>query len=71
MQGVVAMFNSKKFYGFIKPEDGSHDVFVHGHDLLDVGELIPGDLVEYDIGTDKRTGKTRAQNVRIVKEAAA
>lgn len=64
--GIVKWFNPEKGYGFIRPEDGSADVFVHisavqkaGHTTLDEGarvsyELLPG-----------RSGKMSAENLRV------
>lgn len=45
--GTVKFFNSSKGFGFITPEDGSKDVFVHINGLVD--EINEGDKVEYDV----------------------
>ena len=45
--GTVKFFNTSKGFGFITPEDGSKDVFVHANGLTD--EIGEGDKVSYDI----------------------
>jgi cold shock protein len=66
--GTVKFFNSNKGFGFIAPEDGSADVFVHisaveraGMQTLNEGQRVSFDLVE-----DRKKGKTNAQNLRAV-----
>ncbi len=62
--GTVKWFNRGKGYGFIVPEDGSKDVFVHisAVELAGLGTLKEGQRVEFDIepGND---GKTAAANL--------
>ena len=52
MQGTVKWFNEKKGFGFITPEDGSEDIFVHFSSINSTGykALSEGDKVEYDKG---------------------
>ena len=45
--GTVKFFNNSKGFGFITPEDGSKDVFVHANGLID--EINEGDNVNYDV----------------------
>ena len=61
-QGTVKWFNTKKGFGFILPERGGKDVFVHITGLAG-GEITEGQKVSYDLGQD-REGKTIATNVR-------
>ena len=62
--GTVKFFNPDKGFGFITPENGGTDVFVHVSALLAGGSLKDGQKVSYDIGQDRKTGKTKAENVR-------
>lgn len=66
MQGVVKWFNQSKGFGFIKPDEGSQDVFVHYSDIQGDGfrSLSEGDKVEFEV-TDGDRGK-KATNVTIV-----
>ena len=66
--GTIKMFNQDKGFGFIKPDGaaGGNDVFVHISSFEQAGMPVPkeGDRVSYDLGTDRRTGKSRAENLR-------
>jgi CspA family cold shock protein len=66
--GTVKFFNSDKGYGFIMPEDGGPDVFVHASALEAAGirTLVEGLRVSFDPTMDQRKGKMAAQNIRIV-----
>lgn len=63
--GTVKWFNSTKGFGFIQPEDGSADVFVHisAVERSDLGNLIEGQKVSFDLERG-RTGKMAAINLR-------
>jgi len=63
---TVKFYNSAKGYGFIKPDDGGKDVFVHVTALERAGlrTLVEGQKVSFDIEADRRTGKTNATNIR-------
>jgi CspA family cold shock protein len=63
--GTVKWFNSTKGYGFIAPEDGTNDVFVHISAVEKAGlhQLNEGQKVSYDIATNK--GKTSATNLKL------
>ncbi len=62
--GTVKFFNQDKGFGFITPEHGGSDVFVHVSALQGSGPLREGQQVSYDIGQDRKTGKSKAENVR-------
>ncbi|PCJ58949.1 MAG: cold-shock protein [Rhodospirillaceae bacterium] len=65
--GTVKWFNPVKGYGFITPEDGSKDVFVHVSAVERAGlqGLNEGQQVEYDLESGQN-GKTNAGNLRLV-----
>ena len=65
--GTVKWFNATKGFGFIQPEDGGADVFVHISAVERAGlrGLDEGQAVSYDIEQDRRTGKASATNLRI------
>ena len=68
MKGTVKWFNGQKGYGFIEPEGGGKDVFVHISAVERAGmqSLIEGQKVSFDIVADRRTGKSSADNLRAV-----
>ena len=57
--GTVKFFNTTKGFGFIAPEDGSKDVFVHisAVERSDLGYLVEGQKVSFDIQPDARGPK--------------
>ena len=63
--GTVKWFNATKGYGFIQPNDGSKDVFVHISALerSDIGQLVEGQKVQFDLERGQQ-GKTSAVILR-------
>ncbi|NJM29274.1 MAG: cold-shock protein [Rhizobiales bacterium] len=63
--GTVKWFNEQKGYGFIQPDNGNKDVFVHISAVERAGlrTLKEGQKVQFEIVTDKRTGKSSAGNL--------
>ena len=63
--GIVKWFNGRKGYGFIEPEDGTKDIFVHVSALQNSGisNLLEEQQVTYDVAKEK--GKTSAVNISI------
>jgi cold shock protein len=63
--GTVKWFNGQKGYGFIQPDDGSPDVFVHISAVEKAGlnGLNEGQKISYDVEADRR-GKSSAANLR-------
>jgi len=64
--GIVKWFNSTKGYGFIQPDDGSKDVFVHATAVERAGmpSLSEGQRIQYEESRDQRTGKTSASDLQ-------
>jgi len=65
--GTVKWFNATKGYGFIQPQDGGNDVFVHisAVERAGLSGLAEGQKVSYELKTDTRRGKTSAENLRL------
>jgi CspA family cold shock protein len=70
--GIVKFFNESKGYGFIQPEDGGNDAFVHITAVERAGmrTLRENQRVAYDLEEDRR-GKMAATNLRSADEGAA
>ncbi len=64
--GTVKFYNSQKGFGFIAPDDGSKDVFVHATALEAAGMrgLVEGQKISFDVEQDRRTGKDAAANLQ-------
>jgi len=67
-EGTVKWFNAQKGYGFIQPTDGSKDVFVHisAVERAGLSGLAEGQKISFDIVADKRSGKSSADNLRVI-----
>jgi CspA family cold shock protein len=65
-KGMVKFFNNQKGYGFITPDDGSKDVFVHISAVERSGmtTLAEGQVVEFETDTDKRSGKLAVSKLK-------
>jgi CspA family cold shock protein len=64
--GTVKWFNSQKGFGFIEPETGGKDVFVHisAVERAGMSTLNEGQKVSFDVVADRRTGKSAAENLK-------
>ena len=65
--GTVKWFNGQKGFGFIQPNDGSNDVFVHisAVERAGLASLAEGQKVTFDIKMDKMRGKSSAENLAL------
>jgi len=64
--GTVKFYNDQKGFGFIAPENGGNDVFVHATALERAGmrSLVEGQKVSFDTQEDGRTGKTAVSTIQ-------
>jgi CspA family cold shock protein len=64
--GKIKMFNEDKGFGFIKPGDGGVDDFFHVSALREGDEIERDKSVSFEVGTDPKSGKSRAVSVDLV-----
>ena len=64
--GTVKWFNTQKGYGFIQPQDGGKDVFVHASavERSELERLVEGQTVSYQLERDGRSGKESAVDLK-------
>lgn len=64
--GTVKFFNTDKGFGFIEPDDGSKDAFVHisAVERSGLSTLREGQKVSYELVSDQRSGKMSADNIK-------
>jgi CspA family cold shock protein len=67
-KGTVKWFNGQKGFGFIQPDDGSKDVFVHVSAVERAGMtgLGEGQKISFEIEDDRKTGKSSATNLKAI-----
>ena len=67
-KGTVKWFNAQKGYGFIQPEDGSKDVFVHISAVERAGlyDLKEGQRLAFEVVANQKTGKSAAENLKTI-----
>ena len=65
--GTVKWFNGQKGFGFIQPNDGGNDVFVHisAVERAGLSSLAEGQRVSYEVKVDPRRGKSSAEDLRV------
>jgi CspA family cold shock protein len=66
--GTVKWFNAQKGFGFIQPDQGGTDVFVHisAVERAGLGGLNEGQKLSYDLESDQRSGKMAAGNLKAI-----
>lgn len=66
--GTVKWFNAQKGFGFIQPDGGGQDVFVHisAVERAGLNDLRDGQKVTFELATDKRSGRVSAEQIKLV-----
>ncbi|MET0939779.1 MAG: cold-shock protein [Mesorhizobium sp.] len=66
--GVVKFFNSNKGFGFIAPDNGGADVFVHISAVENAGmrTIVEGQKLGFEVVEDRRSGRNAAENLQAV-----
>ncbi len=66
--GTVKWFNATKGFGFIQPDDGGKDAFVHisAVERAGLSNLAEGQKLQFDLVSDRRSGKMSADNLKAV-----
>ena len=66
--GTVTWFNSQKGFGFIQPDDGGKDAFVHisAVERAGMSDLREGQKISFELVTDQRSGKMSADKLQAV-----
>lgn len=64
--GTVKFFNTTRGFGFIQPDDGTTDVFVHATavERAGLGSIVEGQKLSFDVVADERSGKSSADNLK-------
>jgi CspA family cold shock protein len=67
-QGTVKWFNGQKGFGFIQPDDGGKDVFVHisAVERAGLSGLNEGQKIAFELVADRKTGKSSADNLKAI-----
>ncbi len=67
-QGTVKWFNATKGFGFIQPDNGGADAFVHisAVERAGLSNLAEGQKVEFELVADRRSGKMSADNLKAI-----
>ena len=65
--GTVKWFNGQKGFGFIAPDDGGQDVYVHisAVERAGLSGLAEGQKISYEVQVDRKRGKSSAENLRV------
>lgn len=66
--GTVKWFNAQKGFGFIAPDDGGNDAFVHisAVERSGLGDLREGQKVSFELVSDRKSGKMSADNLKVL-----
>ena len=64
--GSVKRYFDERGFGFIKPDGAGQEIFFHVKSFVDHLEPHVGDRVEFELGADPRSGRSRAQNLALI-----
>lgn len=66
-QGKIKFYNAEKGYGFIQPDCGGGDIFLHRTALetAQIRNLDAGQAITYDVIADQKNGKSKAVNIAL------
>lgn len=66
--GTVKWFNAQKGFGFIAPDNGGNDAFVHisAVERAGISDLQEGQKVDFELVSDRKSGKMSADNLKLV-----
>ena len=64
--GSCVGWKEENGYGFIRPDAGGADIFVHRRDIANAAALAQGWRVSYEVGMDQQRGRPRAEKVRVL-----
>jgi CspA family cold shock protein len=64
--GIVANYKDEAGYGFIRPDDGGANIFVHARHIANADGLKKDQRVSFEVVTDDRRNKPRADRVRVI-----
>ncbi len=67
-KGTVKWFNAQKGFGFIAPDDGGADAFVHvsAVERAGIDDLREGQMIGFDLVSDQKSGKLAADNLKLL-----
>jgi CspA family cold shock protein len=68
--GLVKAWRDDKGYGFVKPDAGGNDVFVHVSNVRDQQPLSRGDRVSFVLGVNRNNGKSEAKEVELIDDTS-
>jgi CspA family cold shock protein len=69
-EGLVKAWRDDKGYGFVKPNAGGIDVFIHVSNVRDQQPLSRGDRVTFVLGVNRTSGKSEAQQVELIDDTS-
>jgi cold shock protein len=70
MQGIIKKFFPDRHFGFVQPDDGGGDVFLHGSTLtyanINISAIHEGDRCEFEVGPSPRSNRQQVTSIRLL-----